>query len=347
MWRRFNRDDLEASNPLVSSSHAPFLRCIWPVYDQYSVYQFRGEGEETRFYGISENARVKLRYQPLVDTPYLFLEFARQVEAKNAPESLREWVRKRGLLGLHNNSARGGPGEILDDIWTHASLANDLLIMYEAALSRDLEKLRQVFDPETGPWSVGPGLVPLLIDELGALESEQSPASRDEVQEAWENRERMWTITDMSTLQYVMVDVGLDDFEDNVDSLAEVAMRIVVERVQNTLAPLVRPSFGTLAPTKGEAHKRWWQPELLTRSWVPMNLLGAMYLQFYWAMTSSGDLYRCKYCDRIISRASSSTGSGQTRKPRSDKVFCSSRCRQNYHYNNRIKPARQANTKKK
>jgi hypothetical protein len=56
-------------------------------------------------------------------------------------------------------------------------------------------------------------------------------------------------------------------------------------------------------------------------------------------MTSGGDLSRCKSCDQIISRAPSSTGSGQTRKPRNDKEFCGNRCRQNYHYNNRIEPA--------
>jgi hypothetical protein len=150
----------------------------------------------------------------------------------------------------------------------------------------------------------------------------------------------MGTITDMNALHDGMVDVSLDDFNDNVDSLAKVAMRIVVERVQDTLAPLVRPSLGTLAPSKAEAHTRWWQPELLTRSWVPVNLLGAMYLQFYWAMTSSGDLSRCRFCRRIISRAPWISSSGQTRKPRNDKEFCSSRCRQNYHYHNRVKSAR-------
>lgn len=141
-----------------------------------------------------------------------------------------------------------------------------------------------------------------------------------------------------SDIYYVPFDVNVD--EASVDLLAEVAGRIAIARVQETLAPLVRPSFGTVVPPTEGAVRRWWDPELLTRSWVPVNLLGAMYLQFYWMMTSGGDLSRCKFCDQVISRAPSSTGSGQTRKPRNDKEFCSSRCRQNYHYNNRVKHAR-------
>lgn len=151
----------------------------------------------------------------------------------------------------------------------------------------------------------------------------------------------MRTMTDMNDIHYIKFDVSLDDVE-SVDYLAEVAIRIVVALVQDTLGSLVRPSFGTLAPHTPGTSRSWWEPELLTRSWVPVNLLGAMYLQFYWMMTSFGDLSRCKSCGQIISHAPSTAGSGQTRKPRSDKEFCNSRCRQNYHYQNRIKPAQQA-----
>lgn len=77
-----------------------------------------------------------------------------------------------------------------------------------------------------------------------------------------------------------------------------------------------------------------------------MNLLGAVYLQFYWVMTSTGDLPRCKYCGQIISHAPSIADSGETgRKPREDKELCDKRCRYNYHYHNRTKPAREGNSK--
>ena len=69
-----------------------------------------------------------------------------------------------------------------------------------------------------------------------------------------------------------------------------------------------------------------------------------MGLQFYWLITSGGELDHCKYCGRVISNAPPVPGSRtvKERKPRSDKTFCNSRCRQNYHYHTRIKPARQS-----
>jgi hypothetical protein len=82
-------------------------------------------------------------------------------------------------------------------------------------------------------------------------------------------------------------------------------------------------------------------PELVSGSWQPRNLLGAMYLQMYQLMISSGELRSCRYCGRIFSLAPSMPGSKE-RKPHSKKAFCSDKCRQNYHYHNVIKPKRNA-----
>ena len=56
------------------------------------------------------------------------------------------------------------------------------------------------------------------------------------------------------------------------------------------------------------------------RSWRPRNLLGAMYLQMYWLMTSSGELARCEHCGRSLPLTPPHP---EGRKPRSDKRFCS------------------------
>ncbi len=82
-----------------------------------------------------------------------------------------------------------------------------------------------------------------------------------------------------------------------------------------------------------------------TASLWPRNLLGAMYLQFYWLITSAGDLSRCKHRGRFLSYAPPISATGKTRKPRNDKEFCDSRCRQNYHYHARLKLARQGKEK--
>ena len=84
-------------------------------------------------------------------------------------------------------------------------------------------------------------------------------------------------------------------------------------------------------------------PEKVTPTWGFRNLLGAMYLQFYWLVALRGDLSRCEYCKRILSHAPSLDQSeDKARKPRKDKIYCNKQCQQNYHYHERVKPKRQS-----
>ena len=63
--------------------------------------------------------------------------------------------------------------------------------------------------------------------------------------------------------------------------------------------------------------------------WAFKSLLGAMYLQMYWLMTSGGDgVSSCGYCGRIISLARPYP---EGRKRRQDKRFCDDACRQAHH----------------
>jgi len=64
------------------------------------------------------------------------------------------------------------------------------------------------------------------------------------------------------------------------------------------------------------------------RLWYFDNVLGAMYLQMYWLLTSGGNLVRCEYCGRIVSLARPHPGG---RKRRRDKRFCDDACRQAHH----------------
>jgi hypothetical protein len=122
-----------------------------------------------------------------------------------------------------------------------------------------------------------------------------------------------------------------------IDVLVSQALGQVWEHVME-LDVFAHPTISTV----GDQHERpLLTVERLTASWGVRNLLGAMYLQFYWLVTSAGELSRCRYCGRIISYAPPIPGTGE-RKPRRDKEFCSSQCRQNYHYHNRIKPSRQS-----
>ena len=123
------------------------------------------------------------------------------------------------------------------------------------------------------------------------------------------------------------------------DALVHVATGQVLWEASEVMSEYSYPYLTHRSPSRGEALDEKLAPELLMPSVRPRNLLGAMYTQFYWLLASGGDLSRCKYCGRIISHASPALGEGgrRGRKPRNDKEFCDSRCRQNYHYHHRIK----------
>jgi hypothetical protein len=69
-------------------------------------------------------------------------------------------------------------------------------------------------------------------------------------------------------------------------------------------------------------------PSAVKLTWFFDNLLGAMYLQMHWLLTSGGNLVRCEYCRRVISLARPHP---QGRKRRRDKRFCDDAYRQAHH----------------
>jgi hypothetical protein len=69
-------------------------------------------------------------------------------------------------------------------------------------------------------------------------------------------------------------------------------------------------------------------PSSVKVRWSFKNLLGAMYLQMWWLITSGGNLARCEHCRRLISLSRSNP---EGRKRRRDKRFCDDACRQAYH----------------
>jgi len=316
LLRRLGREDLASVNPFVREEeiHAPF---VWHVYEDYELV----EEEDALPYlrastpkGYEEPNPIK-SYNPLVDTPHLFLDFARIAERKNPAKALSQWIAQYGLLGFADSSPQwfpeaspqvtvpprwyddmGGPGETLKAVWNEVYTTNSTLALYEAVLNRDPVKLESLLFP--------PGGEPEWLEERRLYMNE------------------------------FIEETGFDW----IDVLVDRALGQVWEYIM-AIAVFAYP---TISPT-GSLHQ---QPLLtvdrLNASWGVRNLLGAMYLQFFWLVTSAGELARCRYCGRIISYAPPVQVGGlhKVRKPRKDKEFCDSRCRQNYHYHNRIKPTR-------
>lgn len=303
-----NREDFASANPLIDEGRTRTFEFTWCVYEEYGV------SGEVVYYTASQSVGGPSYYDPLVETPHLFLEFARLAERRNRDEAVGTWISSYGLLGLHRDerytrmpapytyfpptdySSEGGPGETVAAFDEEVDRANRVLTLYEAALSKDREKLEEV-------WGI-----------------------RGSSKNALEGRKYFRLIAETIGATYI-------------DALVHVATREVLWEVWEVMSECSYPYLTYRSPSGREALDEKLAPELLMPSVRPRNLLGAMYTQFYWLLASGGDLSRCKHCGRIISHASPALGEGgrRVRKPRKDKEFCDSRCRQNYHYHHKVK----------
>jgi hypothetical protein len=325
--RRIGREDLSGTNPYSRDEGVP-TEFRWRVYEQYKLVQ--REGEHLSYFE-AQGGLVDY-YEPLSDTPYLCLELARIAERKEPAEALEQWINRYGLLGL----AYERPDLSFID------RANPNYEVY-APSGEYLPEV--VFAPGMYKDFGGPG------ETLGALKEEVSAASEVlTLYEAALNK-------DDEKLEQVLLNAHGDPQRSEVrkfyvqskqemtgstwiDALVDVALSRVSGLVDERLRLFAYPAI-----SRTESYER--QPLTaingLTMGWFPRNLLGAIYLQFYWLIGSGGDLSRCKQCGRIISFAPPIPKSWGTtpRKPRSDKEFCSRHCRQNYHYHNVVKPRKQ------
>ena len=329
MWRKLNREDLAKVNPLLPEEARHHFGFSWQVYKDYEILPLKGHErpsleEEVEYIqaarqGTREEPECVKVYDPLIDTPYLFLDFARVAERKDNPYlALMDWISEYGLLGYTPRNPqyskestlveewvdsftppkryddKGGPWDTLYLIGAEAYQTNEALRLYEAALSYDEEKLEQ------------------------AIFSEESPD---------------WAAKRRKSLKNRGAATGASWVDVLVDEALTQTIEFTIHPIHNFAYPDIGfpPSFigsgreGPLLTIEG-----------MTRGWQVRNLVGAMHLQFYWLITSGGDISRCKHCNRIISYAPPIPGSDD-RKPRRDKEFCDKRCRQNYHYHNRVK----------
>lgn len=327
MRRRLNREDLlESGAPFREEGRASKFR--WRVYENYQLVRMK-----TRVgYFRAAGADVGHAYEPITDVPYLFLKFARLEEQRDHGDAIARWISTYGLLGLHRHersvpveprrfrssfsrvgvepaseySDQGGRDETFRGFWEEVRYANMALTCWEAALSNDENQLEQAMLRRRHPQ---------FADEDTYLES---------IRLNYAARARKSGVT-------------------YTDVLVHDATFHALTSVQEVLQAFAYPYIATSSPRRRRIPDRLYSPDGLAATWWPRNLLGAMYLQMYWLMTSSGDLARCKHCGRIISYAPPVPVGEEykARKPRKDKEFCDSRCRQNFHYHNRIKPARQ------
>jgi hypothetical protein len=349
------------STDIASTSPSTGLDLFWDVYEGYEVV----EPNDGPPYLIASPQKLLGRYNPLVDeAPRLFLDFAKIAEHRDQEEALHRWISRYGLLGIspgwHAMYGKlflpsqkqapsysegykvdtpplkywtvGGPAETIEPYWNEVYRTNNLLTLYEAVLNQDAAAIENALtSSDQSPEG-----------EVLNTDWRQSWESHKKIQQLWAEGKGNY---DPETGEYYTVrpilEGGLVYYSDSIPNtweafLVDEALIRLRLRVNASLNTFTYPAITSVTPegplTVGQ----------LTHCLRPRNLIGAMYLQFYWIITAGHKLPRCKQCRDIIPYVPSSPapGSGRKHKTHKNKQFCNERCRQNYHYQNRTKSSR-------
>jgi hypothetical protein len=119
---------------------------LWGIYDRYTVHELDGGEGDTDLYVVYDRLHSEepvghvRRYGPFVETPHLFLKFARLADEEITRDGWVDWISRYGVLGLQRPDPRlkhgrwkGGPAETLSAFEAEAWAANETLKLYEAA----------------------------------------------------------------------------------------------------------------------------------------------------------------------------------------------------------------------
>jgi hypothetical protein len=321
MPRKTKKADLDITAPSIGGGE-PHLSGVWEVFEGYEIRE-RDDGPPY----VEATGEVKKTYRPLVDTPHLFLEFARLADKGVDRGVLEGWLEEYGVLGMHYDEGlpyvpvydlgpappplmyftEGGPGETASYYGLSVLQAGWVLSLYEAAVNQDTDALKQLIGDLEVKYCMERALYAALARTTGG--GRKASVDQDLI------------------LTETLVDKALMKVWQVVqDKLSDFTYPTINHELPSTSA---LPHFHKGAPLA---------PHRLGASWGFRNLIGAMYLQFYWLITSRAEIKRCKYCGRIISLAPPTTPDGKKgRKPRSDKEYCKKSCQQNYDYHKRRK----------
>jgi hypothetical protein len=296
MWHRLNTRDFDMTGGVMGSRSAGRE---WGVCEAYELTGPRDtlEGDDDSYIVVPEYPYEPAtfdkwrRYEPLEETPDLFLKFARLHGAKDRPEAMLDWVCTYGALGHGKSFGVAGTPQDSKGFWETVGQAAGLLALYEAVLNRDSHRVQTAILIEFPYVDIQWQMYNELPDK---------PAHLDQTFVTSLIAESVEEIYDGDYLLY--------------------ALETVVHEVQRMVGALCRPA---LSVEEGSS-----DPARVTATWNFKSLLGAMYLQMYWLMAAGSELTRCEYCGRLISLARPYP---ESRKRRRDKRFCDDACRQAHH----------------
>lgn len=295
MWHRLGRDDFRETSELMGGSSGTRA---WQVCESYELRQLpEGAGDGLTSFLVPAYSYNPLRserwraYEPLTDTPDLFLKFAKLHHATDQIRAMSAWVHSYGILGHDRPRWQPGATQHVGQFRRAVGQAAGVLALYEAVLNGDSEKARSVA-LETFPFV---GLWWRIYNELP-----DKPAHMDR--------------------EYVANQIADTVEEAYGGNYLHYALATAADEVEGMVRDLCSPA---LVVEEGAR-----DPSGVTARWNFKSLLGAMYLQMYWLMAAGDDLTRCEYCSFPISL---SRPNPEGRKRRNDKRFCDDACRQAHH----------------
>src|SRR5829696_4821746 len=157
MWRRLGRDHFLGTNE--PSVRRELSGRVWSVCEDYEIQELP---QSQRFRETDEGSTYRLptkivskypprrtdkwrTYDPIKDTPDLFLTFARLYEGDLLDETLFGWVKRYGFLGIGDELPGGlGPEELTEAFRLEVMVAAGVLRAYEAVLNDDEEAAKRV-----------------------------------------------------------------------------------------------------------------------------------------------------------------------------------------------------------
>ena len=272
----------------------------WKVCEEYELRRLRNasEGDLDKYFVVPKYSSSeppyedKWRlYEPLEDTPDLFLKFARLHGADNQIKAMLAWIRSYGTLGHGKPLGATGVPQNVKAFSDAVGQAAGVLTLYEAVLNGDSERARSAIledFPYVGlPWQLYNALTNRPPDMNKATIAAHIANSVEE----FYGGDYLWH-----------------------------ALETAIEDVERMVAGLCSPGLTVKEGARDVAD--------VTARWYFKSLLGAMYLQMYWLMAAGSDLARCEHCGRLISL---SRPHPEGRKRRRDKRFCDDACRQAHH----------------
>ncbi len=296
MWHRLGRQDFRETGELMGGSSGTR---VWRVCERYELRELPEApegGALTDFlvpaYSSGPPNFDRWReYEPLRDTPDLFLKFAKVYQAEDQVKSMTAWVHSYGVLGDGYPSWQSGAPQHAGRFREAVAQAAGVLALYEAVLNGDDRRAKSVVleeFPFVGIWWRIHNALP------------DKPAHMDREFVAAQIVDSVEEIHGGDYLRYAL----------------ETAADEVEHMVNNYCSPALSVEEGARDPSG------------VTAQWNFKSLLGAMYLEMYWLMAAGTDLARCEYCGFPLSLARPNP---EGRKRRSDKRFCDDACRQAQH----------------